>query len=77
MVAVLAGRQATTGSQGAVGLVSVALSVLVWLGFLRAAHRRVQTLGGDHRPPPMSPRAALTAVACTVALAGFAVAVVL
>jgi len=28
VVAVLAGRQATTGSQGAVGLVSVALSVL-------------------------------------------------
>ncbi|MCX4821997.1 DUF202 domain-containing protein [Streptomyces sp. NBC_01142] len=76
VVAVLAARQAAGGDLSAAGFVAVACSTLVWLGFLRAAHRRVQTLGSGPTPQAMSARAALTAVACTIALAAFAVAVV-
>ncbi|GGZ41400.1 hypothetical protein GCM10010387_39700 [Streptomyces inusitatus] len=76
VAAVFAGRQAVTGGTGPVGTVAVALSVLVWLGFLLLAHRRVRTLGAGPVPSALPGRMALTAVVCTVGLAGFAVAVV-
>ncbi|MEV6160970.1 DUF202 domain-containing protein [Streptomyces sp. NPDC052052] len=73
VVAVLAVKQALHGGPGPAGIVAVALSALAWLGFLRVAHRRV--LGMEvARPRPLSARAALTAVACVLALAAFAVA---
>lgn len=64
------------GDLSTAGLVAVAFSALVWLAFLRVAHWRVRALGAGPRPRVMSDRAALAAVACTIALAGFAVAMV-
>jgi hypothetical protein len=78
VAAVLAARQAAVGDLGAAGLVAVACSALVWLVFLRVAHHRVRALSGGPGPPQvLSLRAALAATACTIALAGFGVAVVL
>ncbi|GAA2980858.1 DUF202 domain-containing protein [Streptomyces fulvorobeus] len=68
VVAVLAGRQALHQGTGPAAVSAVALGVLAWLGFLRVAHLRLTALG-PARPRPMSPRAALTSAACTVALA--------
>ncbi|MEW2087520.1 DUF202 domain-containing protein [Streptomyces sp. NPDC005283] len=76
VAAVLAARQAAGGDLGTAGFMAVACSALVWLGFLRVAHRRVHALGTGPRPQALPGRAALAAVACTVALAGFAVAVI-
>lgn len=77
VVAVLAAKQAVHDGTGVAGVVAAALCVFVWLGFLRVAHRRIQAVGSSARPAPMPVRAALTATACTVALACFAVAIVL
>lgn len=73
VVALLAGKQALHGGATPAGVVALSLSVLAWLGFLRVANRRVQGMGIS-RPQPMGARAALTAAACTVALAVFAAA---
>ncbi|MFD6276506.1 DUF202 domain-containing protein [Streptomyces sp. NPDC060209] len=73
VVALLAVRQALhSGVTGAAAL-AVALSLLAWLGFLAVAHRRVTGMG-TAEPAPLSARHALSAAACTVALAVFAVA---
>ncbi|HET6358559.1 DUF202 domain-containing protein [Streptomyces sp.] len=76
VAAVLAARQVAGGDLSTAGLVAVALSALVWLAFLRVAHWRVRALGAGPRPQVLSDWAALAAVACTIALAGFAVAMV-
>ncbi|MGX1881928.1 DUF202 domain-containing protein [Streptomyces sp. NPDC055287] len=76
VVAVLAARQAVQDEAGVAAVVATALCVLVWLGFLRVAHHRIRAVGSTATPAPMSVRAALTATACTIALAGFAVAIV-
>ncbi|MGW7054833.1 DUF202 domain-containing protein [Streptomyces sp. NPDC054887] len=76
VVAVLAAKQALHDEVGVTGVVAAALCALVWLGFLRIAHHRIRTLGGTPRPAPMSVRAAATATVCAIALAGFAVAIV-
>ncbi|HWU05250.1 MAG TPA: DUF202 domain-containing protein [Streptomyces sp.] len=73
VVALLAVRQALHGGTAPAGALAVALSLLAWLGFLCVAHRRVTGMGAA-RPVPLSPRHALTAAACTVALAVFAAA---
>ncbi|MET8176827.1 DUF202 domain-containing protein [Streptomyces clavifer] len=73
VVALLAGRQALDSGVSGAGVIAVALSLLAWLGFLGVAHRRVTRLG-TAEPVPLSPRRALTAAACTVALAVFAAA---
>ncbi|MET9804194.1 DUF202 domain-containing protein [Streptomyces sp. NPDC006368] len=75
VAAVLAAKQAVHHDVTAAGLLGAALSLLVWLGFLGVAHRRMRVLGAA-RPGPMTPRVAVAAVACTIALAAFAVAVV-
>ncbi|MET9428241.1 MULTISPECIES: DUF202 domain-containing protein [unclassified Streptomyces] len=75
VAAVLAAKQAVHDETTAGGLVGAALSLLVWLAFLGVAHRRMRALGAV-RPPSLAPRGALAAAACTVALAAFAVAVV-
>ncbi|MGW6461042.1 DUF202 domain-containing protein [Streptomyces sp. NPDC055078] len=77
VVTVLAARLVVTGTGHAVTVVAVALSALVWLGFLWVAHRRVRALGAGPRPGVLPARGALAAVGCTVALAGFAVAMIL
>lgn len=73
VVALLAGKQALHAGATPVAVISVALSGLAWLGFLRVAHRRVTGME-TARPQPLSPRGALTATVCTVALAVFAAA---
>ncbi|MBT2480349.1 DUF202 domain-containing protein [Streptomyces sp. ISL-94] len=75
VVAVLALRQALRGSGGPVEVVGAAIIALVWLAFLGVAHRRIRELAAG-RPPGLAPRAAVAAVACTVALALFAMAVI-
>ncbi|WP_380280534.1 DUF202 domain-containing protein [Kitasatospora purpeofusca] len=54
----------------------VSLIALTWLGFLRTAHRRVLGMGAS-QPRPLSLRGALTAAACTIALAVLAASMVL
>ncbi|MFE7704849.1 DUF202 domain-containing protein [Streptomyces sp. NPDC057486] len=75
VVAVLAGKAALHGGATPAGIVAVSLSVLAWLVFLRVAHRRVLGMG-TARPQPLAPRGALTAAACTIALAVFAAAMI-
>ncbi|MFD4759175.1 DUF202 domain-containing protein [Streptomyces sp. NPDC058439] len=73
VVAILAVKQALQGGASPAAVVAVSLSGLAWLGFLLVAHRRVLVMG-TARPEPLSARGALTAAACTVALAVFATA---
>ncbi|MGW4231479.1 DUF202 domain-containing protein [Streptomyces sp. NPDC004980] len=73
VVALLAVRQALHGGASAAGVIAVALSLLAWLGLLGVAHRRMTGISTPE-PAPLSPRHALTATACTVALAVFAAA---
>ncbi|MFJ4781216.1 DUF202 domain-containing protein [Streptomyces sp. NPDC088762] len=75
VVAVLALRQALRGSGGRVEVAGAAVIALVWLVFLWVAHRRIRELAAG-RPRGLAPRAAASAVACTVALALFAMAVI-
>ncbi|WP_053691565.1 DUF202 domain-containing protein [Streptomyces sp. WM6372] len=75
VTAVLALRTALRGSGSPVEVVGAAVIALIWLAFLGIAHRRVRQLAAD-RPPGLAPRWALAAVACTVGLAVFAVAVI-
>ncbi|MFJ6757826.1 MULTISPECIES: DUF202 domain-containing protein [unclassified Streptomyces] len=76
VVAVLALRQALRGSGAPVEVAGAAVIALVWLLFLWVAHRRIRALAAD-RPRGLSPRAALAAAGCTLALALVAVAVIL
>ncbi|MFE7357024.1 DUF202 domain-containing protein [Streptomyces sp. NPDC057543] len=73
VVAILAVKQALHGGASPAAVVAVSLSGLAWLGFLLVAHRRVLGMG-TARPEPLSARGALTAAACTLALAVFATA---
>ncbi|MFI7010930.1 DUF202 domain-containing protein [Streptomyces sp. NPDC050145] len=73
VAAILAGRTALSGSGGALGWVAAALCLLVWLGFLAVAHRRITGLAlHEVAPPVMTRRGAVAAALCTVALAVFA-----
>ncbi|MFF9912904.1 DUF202 domain-containing protein [Streptomyces sp. NPDC013457] len=76
VVAVLATKSAISDAITPASVAGAALTALVWIGFLAVAHRRIRALDAA-RPGPLSPRGALLATACTVALAAFAVAVVL
>ncbi|MEU0669964.1 DUF202 domain-containing protein [Streptomyces lavendulocolor] len=76
VAAVLAAKQAVHDEVTAAGLIGAGLSLLVWLGFLGVAHRRMVALG-TARPRALSARGAVVAAVCTVALATFAVGVVL
>lgn len=73
VVAVLAGRQALHSGATPAAVIAVALSALVWLGFLVVAHRRMLRMEAA-RPEPLAPRGALLTALCTVALAVFAAA---
>ncbi|MFG2331908.1 DUF202 domain-containing protein [Streptomyces sp. NPDC048604] len=75
VAAVFAAKQSIHDEVTPAGLFGAALSVLVWLGFLAVAHRRIQALDAP-RPSPLSHRSALLAAGATVALAAFAVAMV-
>ncbi|PCG84810.1 hypothetical protein CIB93_17565 [Streptomyces sp. WZ.A104] len=73
VVALLAVRQASHSGATPAALVAVALSALAWLGLLVVAHRRVVHMGVA-RPEPLASSGALLTALCTVALAGFAAA---
>ncbi|THA67626.1 DUF202 domain-containing protein [Streptomyces sp. A0958] len=73
VAALLAGKQALHGGASGAGIVALSLSALAWLGFLWVANRRVQAMGGA-RPRPLGSGDAVTAAACTIALAVFAAA---
>ncbi|MFF2508523.1 DUF202 domain-containing protein [Streptomyces sp. NPDC058067] len=77
VAAVLAVKTTLHGGVGTLHLVAAALCLLVWLGFLVVAHCRIRDLAlHETSPPAMTRRAAVVAVACSVALAVFAVAMV-
>ncbi|WP_338694813.1 DUF202 domain-containing protein [Streptomyces sp. Q6] len=78
VAAVLAVKAALQSSGGrTLGVVASALVMLVWLGFLAVAHRRITGLAlNESEPPPMSRRGATTAALCVVAMAVFAAALV-
>ncbi|MFJ8674612.1 DUF202 domain-containing protein [Streptomyces sp. NPDC093589] len=68
-VAVLAGRQLVqSAAPGAVEVLLVALTVLVWVAFVGIAHHRMRAMA-EGRPAGLPPRTALLLVGCTVALA--------
>ncbi|MFJ7208596.1 DUF202 domain-containing protein [Streptomyces sp. NPDC098789] len=73
--AVLGVRQVLHGPGTPVAIVATLLIVLVWLAFLRGAHRRMAELATG-RPPGLAPRAALAVTLWTVALAVFAMALI-
>ncbi|MBD0838029.1 MULTISPECIES: DUF202 domain-containing protein [unclassified Streptomyces] len=77
VAAVLALRSALQSGLSAAGVVVGALCLLLWLGFLSVAQRRVLALSATARPPALTPRHATAAILCTVALAACGAALVL
>ncbi|MEU1282370.1 DUF202 domain-containing protein [Streptomyces sp. NPDC005805] len=75
VVAVLAVRQVVDDGVTWAGVVALALCVAAMLAFLALAHRRITAMGAA-RPAALTRAEALGAVACTLALAAFAVAIV-
>ncbi|WP_330329615.1 DUF202 domain-containing protein [Streptomyces sp. NBC_00536] len=75
VAAVLGLRQALRGPGTPVAVAATVLIVVVWLAFLGVAHRRMTELAAG-RPPRLAPRVALAATLWTVALAVFAMAVI-
>ncbi|MEW2387897.1 DUF202 domain-containing protein [Streptomyces venezuelae] len=76
VAAVLAARAVLHGGATAFGVLACALCLLLWLGFLAVAHRRMVTLTAP-RPRTMSLRAARGAALCTVVMAVCAVVMLL
>ncbi|MFE5029563.1 DUF202 domain-containing protein [Streptomyces sp. NPDC056656] len=77
VAAILAAKTALSGGADTLGLLGAALCFLAWLAFLAVAHRRIRDLAmHEVRPPVLTGRAAAVAVACSVALAAFAAALV-
>ncbi|WP_333771485.1 DUF202 domain-containing protein [Streptomyces sp. IBSBF 2435] len=73
VTAVLAGRQVLAGGDASAAL-ALGLAALVFLVFLRLAHRRITQLGAP-QPALMRAGSAFAVAACTVALAVFGAAV--
>lgn len=76
VAAILAARAALQEGTTAVAVLACALCLLLWLGFLGVAHRRMTELAASSRPLRLPVRAAATAALCTVALAVCATAMV-
>ncbi|MEV0172504.1 DUF202 domain-containing protein [Streptomyces sp. NPDC050803] len=77
VAAVLAMKSALQHEISAAGVVVSALCLVLWLGFLSVAQRRVLALSATARPQALAPRHATAAVLCTVALAVCGAALVL
>ncbi|MFE0105005.1 DUF202 domain-containing protein [Streptomyces sp. NPDC059009] len=75
VAAVLAVKTLLSGGVSVVGVLGCALCLLLWLGFLRLAHRRMVALSAC-RPPALAPRTATAAALSAVALAVCAAALV-
>jgi uncharacterized membrane protein YidH (DUF202 family) len=76
VAAVLAGRQALRQDAGATAAVAIGLAALVFLMFLRLAHRRIQQLDAAPHPGVLPFPIAAALAGCTVALAVFGAALV-
>lgn len=75
VAAVLAGRAVLHRGLTASGVLVCALCLLLWLGFLAVAHRRMVALTA-HAPRTLGVRGAWAAALCTLALAVCAAAMV-
>ncbi|MEU8956828.1 DUF202 domain-containing protein [Streptomyces sp. NPDC048518] len=75
VAAVLAARAVLHSGATAPGVLACAVCLLLWLGFLTVAHRRMVALT-TREPRTMTLRAARTAALCTLALAVCAAAMV-
>ncbi|RKT03844.1 uncharacterized protein DUF202 [Streptomyces sp. 3211.6] len=75
VTAVLALRQALHGNGSPLEAGGAAVMALVWVAFLWVAHRRIRQLAAA-RPAGLAPRAAVGAAACAVALAVFAMTLI-
>ncbi|MFF4371009.1 DUF202 domain-containing protein [Streptomyces sp. NPDC001594] len=75
VTAVLALRQALHGTGSPVEVGGAALIALVWVAFLWVAHRRIRQLAAA-RPAGLTGLTAVGAAACAVALAVFAMTVI-
>lgn len=75
VVAVFAARATLRGTTTALTVLACACCLLLWIGFLAVAHRRMTALASA-RPEGLTVRAAAAAALCTVALALCAVAMV-
>ncbi|MFJ3897038.1 MULTISPECIES: DUF202 domain-containing protein [unclassified Streptomyces] len=69
VAAVLAVKAALHDGPHPAGVITCALCCALWLGFLTVAHHRIRTLASGGIPPALSPRQAVAAVLCTVAVA--------
>ncbi|MFI6286251.1 DUF202 domain-containing protein [Streptomyces sp. NPDC051018] len=77
VVTVLAARGTVSGEEmGTASVVGLAFTLLMWLGFLLVAQRRIRLLGAGARPGVLPVRAALAAVGFTVTVAASAAAIV-
>ncbi|ARX82357.1 MULTISPECIES: DUF202 domain-containing protein [Streptomyces] len=76
VAAVLGARAALHDGASVVAAVACALCLLLWLGFLAVAHRRMTALTAA-RPHPLGRRTATAAAVCTGALAVCAAALIL
>ncbi|MGW7253350.1 DUF202 domain-containing protein [Streptomyces sp. NPDC054834] len=77
VASVLALRAALHGGASATGIVACALCGALWVGFLLVAHHRIRALANPAgRMAALTPRHALAAVLCTVAMAVCAAALV-
>lgn len=76
VAAVLGARAALHHGASVVAAVACALCLLLWLGFLAVAHRRMTALTAA-RPHPLGRRTATAAAVCTGALAVCAAALIL
>ncbi|MFK4068997.1 DUF202 domain-containing protein [Streptomyces sp. NPDC029674] len=68
VAAVLAARAVLHEGTTAVGVLACAVCLLLWLGFLVVAHRRMVALA-SHQPRTLAFRSAWAAALCTFALA--------
>ncbi|MEH0543365.1 DUF202 domain-containing protein [Streptomyces sp. B21-105] len=75
--AVLAVKAALHGGPSAFDILAGALCCALWLAFLLLAHRRIRALAATPSPAALTARHAMAAVACAVATAVCAVALVI
>ena len=77
VAAVLAVKTALHGGAPVTGLAVCGVCVVLWVGFVFVAHRRIRGLASGARPPALGPRYAGAAVLCPLALAVCAAVLVL
>ncbi|MFI6655778.1 DUF202 domain-containing protein [Streptomyces sp. NPDC050523] len=77
VAAVLAAKTALHGGASAEGVLACAVICGLWVGFLLVAHRRIGALAAAGSPRALTPRHAMAATLCMVAMAVCGVALVL